>query len=321
MKRLTALEALGRGLSNVRGNVETVAAAAAGSLGGILLVVLSLLPWLGGAFFAPGGGTGHQQLRPEEILAWMERFVAAPGVLARLGLGLASLFVGLTAASIIYCWAWGGVLAVLHAGDAQAPPGSGRGHELFRIWTGKFYALEAARLTWKLLLYLSFFFTLLLFVFLAFGLLGLAAAVTMGKSGAGAGLALGCGGALPLAFVYFAVSGAMWIGQVELVPAGTTAGTATRAGFVLLGRRLGASVALFALFFALTLVVALFFGGLGFVLQVAFSARPVLAAAVQIALSLVQLLAGSALHVALAASFVALARAERSVPLAGGAGA
>lgn len=321
MKRLSALEALGRGLSNVRGNLEVVAVAAAAAVAMFALIVLSLIPWLGSEVLKPHGLAGGRRPGPDEIAAWFERLAASPDILSQLGLGLLALLVGLTAASVVYCWSWGGVLAVLHAGDAQAPPGSGRGAELFRTWSRKFFALEAARLTWKLLLFLSLFLALLFFVLVAFALLGVAAVLAMGKSGVGAGLALGCGGALPLLFVYFAISGAMWIGQVELVRPEVPVGTAARLGFALLGRRLGASVALFALFFALTLAVALFFGGLGFAFQLALATRPALAVTMQLALSLIQLVASSAMQAGMAASFVALARAERDAPTPAGAAA
>lgn len=317
MKRLTALEALGRGLSNVRGNLEVVAAAAAGSVGILVLVVVSLIPWLGISILAPQRFAAGQRLGPDQIVAWLSRLASPRDLLAQLGLGLLALLVGLTAASVLYGWVWGGVLAVLHAGDAQAPPGSGRGAELFRIWSRKFFALEAARLTWKVLLFLSLFFALLLLVMLALFLLVVAAVVVGAKSGATTGLALGCGGLLPLLFVYFAVSGAMWIGQVELVRPEVSVTAATRAGFAVLGRRLGASVAIFGLFFLLACAAGLLFGGAAFLLRLSLASRPAIAATVDLALSLIQLTVSSALQVASAGAFVALARSEHAAAPAG----
>jgi hypothetical protein len=317
VKRLTALEALGRGLSNVRGNLEVVAAAAAGSVGILVLVVVSLIPWLGISILAPQRFAAGQRLGPDQIVAWLSRLASPRDLLAQLGLGLLALLVGLTAASVLYGWVWGGVLAVLHAGDAQAPPGSGRGAELFRIWSRKFFALEAARLTWKVLLFLSLFFALLLLVMLALFLLVVAAVVVGAKSGATTGLALGCGGLLPLLFVYFAVSGAMWIGQVELVRPEVSVTAATRAGFAVLGRRLGASVAIFGLFFLLACAAGLLFGGAAFLLRLSLASRPAIAATVDLALSLIQLTVSSALQVASAGAFVALARSEHAAAPAG----
>ena len=312
MKRLSALDALGRGLSNVRGNLEVVAAATAGSVGILALVVVSLVPWLGVSILAPQRFAGGQRLEPDQIAAWLSRLASPRDLLAQAGLGLLALVVGLTAASVLYGWIWGGVLAVLHAGDAQAPPGGGRGAELFRTWSRKFFALEAARLTWKLLLFLSLFFTLMLAVLLALGLLVAAAVVVGARSGVATGLALGCGGLLPLLFVYFAVSGAMWMGQVELVRPEVSVAAATRAGFALLGRRLGASVAIFGLFFLLACAAGLLFGGVAFLLRLSLASQPALAVAVDLALSVVQLAVSSALQVASVGAFVALARSEHA---------
>jgi len=100
------------------------------------------------------------------------------------------------------------------------------------------------------------------------------------------------------------------MGQVELVRPEVSVTAATRAGFSLLGRRLGASVAIFGLFFLLACTAGLFFGGMAFLLRLSLASRPALAAAVDLALSLVNLTVSSALQVASIGAFVALVRSE-----------
>jgi hypothetical protein len=310
VRRLGGLEALGRGIANVRGNLELVGVSAGGALLVLAVVLLALVPFLGlgeeelVSLF--GLSTGRAS--PEDYATLAARSWQALSNLWELVLALG---VGLTLGSIVFSWYFGGVLGVLVAGDAQAPPGAGRSRELFRTWSWRLFAGEATRLVWRVLLFYSLWLLFALLAMLLFGVLVALAVALGGRAGAGAGWAIGCGGALPLVFLFFALVGAMSLGQVELVPPASGVGAATRAGVALLGRRLGAAVALFVLYFATTLVVGVVEAGAGLALSGALSGRPLAHGVAQGAMFLVQLMVSAFLNLVLVAAFVALARSER----------
>lgn len=309
MKRLGALEALGRGISNVRGNLELVGVWAAGSLLTLVVVLLALVPFLGlgGDQLASVASLVTGRASAGDIPSLMSLTTTLLSDLWGLVLALT---VGLTIGSIVFSWYLGGILGVLVAGDAQAPPGSGRGGELFRTWSWRFFLGEASRLVWRVLFFYSLWLLFVLVALLLFVLLFAAAAMLSGTAGWGAALALGCGGALPLFFLLFAVLGAMTLGQVELVPPESGVRKASETGVALLGRRLGAAVALFALFFLTSMAVGMVEAGLGFVFSAKLGARGVAFGLAQGALFAVQLMISALLNLVLAATFVALARSE-----------
>jgi hypothetical protein len=308
--RLTALDALGRGIANVRGNLEVVLASAAGSIAVLAVVVLSLVPWL-------GSGAGEL----------VRRFTAAgadvPDPAAIFGRSLAAVSdlwglilavgVGLTAASVVYAWYFGGLLGVLAAGDAQAPPGTGRGSELFRTWSLRFFFGEASRLVWRVLLFYSLVLAILLVVLVGFVVLIGAVAATAASSGSSIALLLGCGGLLPLTFAFFVVAAALSLGQVVLVRPSSSVLAATRTGFSLVGRRLGAVLALYALLIVASIVVGVLEMAAGFLAGLLFVGVPALATGAQIALFVVQLLVGALINLVFVAAFVALVRGEQAL--------
>lgn len=310
MRRLGALEALGRGISNVRGNPELVAVGVGGSLAVLALVVLALIPWLGAdagdlasLLRVVSGQGGIGDLPALASQSW--------SIVADLWGFVLALSVALTIGSVVYCWYFGGTLGVLHAGDAQAPPGGGRSGELYRTWSTRLFAAEAGRLVWRVLWFYSLWLLAVLGVLTLFAG-GFALAAFVGATAGGvAGLAVGCGAALPLLFALFAVLGAMSLGQVELVPANATVRSASRDGWRVLGRRLGAVITLFVLLFATAIALGLVEGGVGLAIAAGLAGRPALATAAQVALFGVQLLLSTLLNLVFAAAFVALARSER----------
>jgi hypothetical protein len=317
VKRLTAVEALGRGTANVRANRELVGVATAGSLAIVALVFLSFLPWIAALGIDPAWFTG-QQPDPEKIGELFEGLFATMGsvseLLARLGGLLLSLSLSLTLASLFFCWYQGGTLGVLVAGDAQAPAGGGREPILFRTWSRRLFLFEARRLTWPLLLFYSLFFGFWLLVgavtvgiFAGAGLLG-------SRSGAAAGCALVCGMLLPLMFVSFALYAAMQLGQVDLVRPASSVAVATRAAFSILGRRLGAAAALMSIFVVVSVGFGIAFGVVGLVADLLLSSRVVLGATVRVVLGLVQMAVGAAVGLVFMAAFAALVRSESAIP-------
>jgi hypothetical protein len=318
MKRLGALDALGRGIANVRGNLELVGVAAGGTILLAGVVLLSLIPWLGlgeaelAGLFRVATGQGQ----PADLYSLARQTWA---IVSNLWGFLLALSIGLTVASIVYSWYYGGILGVLYAGDAQAPPGPRRAPELFRTWSPRFFAGEASRLLWRVLGFYSLWLAVGLGAMaLLVGAMALAMAVG-GTAGGVAGLAVGCGAALPLLFVFFAALGAMSLGQVELVPPASGVRAASRAGTRLLGRRLLATVSLFVLLFTAALALGLVEAGVGLVVVAAFAGAPAVAAAAQVVLFILQVMVSTLLNLVFAGAFVALVRSERRLESGPGA--
>jgi hypothetical protein len=310
VKRLGALEALGRGIANVRGNLEVVGVAAAGTIVLTGLVVLSLVPWLG-LGEAELGSLFRLVLGQGEVADFAAVGRQTWAIFSDLWGFLLAISIGLTVASAVYCWYFGGILGVLVAGEAQSPPGARRAPELFRTWSPRFFAGEAARLTWRLLGFYSLWLLLLTGV-LALAALAIGVAAKLAGADAGlAGLAVGCGASLPLIFLFVTALGAMSLGQVDLVAPESGVLAASRAGMRLLGQRLGATLALFVLLIAAAMALGIFEAGLGLAVTTALAGSPAVALAAQIVLFVVQVMLSTLLNLIFAAAFVALVRGER----------
>jgi len=311
-RRLAALEALGRGIANVRANLELVGVSAGGSLAVIAVVVLTMVPWigltreeLGSVVGVAGGSGGLGDLAAIGSLGWR--------IASDLWQFLLALTVGLTLASILFSWYFGGLLGVLVAADAQAPPGPGRSHELFRTWSWRFFVGESGRLTLRVLYFYTICLTLLLVAIALFvAVVGLAVALFGGQGLAG--LAVTCGAMLPFIFLLLVTMLAISLGQVSLVaPRGgawSVAWRAAKSGYALLGRRLGAALGLFVLFFCATMAVAGIEAGASFFVTASLAGRATALVVVQSALFVVELMIAALLNLVLAATYVALVRGE-----------
>lgn len=309
MRRLTAVEALGRGAANVRANLELLVVTTLGTVAIGLMVVLSFLPWIATLGLDPSWLSG-QAPDPQRIEDFFDQLAQGGELLARLGGFLLSFSLALTLASILYCWYQGGILGLLVAGDAQAPQGPGRESILFRIWSFRHFLFEAHRLTWRLLLFL----TLFLAIWAAFAALTLGLFVGAGllgsERGAATGCAVACGILLPLMFVGFALMAAAQLGQADLVRPESGVLAATRNAFSILGRRLGAAAALLAIFFVVSLGLGIAFATVGLVTDFVASSQPAIHFALRALLMLFQLVAGGLVNLVSAAAFVALVRSE-----------
>ena len=316
MTRLGALDALARGVANLRGNAEVALASALGSCVVMLVVAASLLPWLSAFGLDLGDLVGGGPVEPQAWLGWARAALSPTDLLARFGAGLVAFALGLTVASFVYCWYWGGVIGLLAAGDAQAPPGAGRAPLLFRTWSMRYFVGEANRLAMRFLLFLSLFCGLLVVVLALMIAVVVAAMWLGGREHPGAALAIGCGGLLPAAFAYAAVALAAWVGQVALVGPRARVGAAARTGFRLLGRRLGACVALAGLYFVAAIAVAVAVGTGTALLRLVLSAVPTVALTVDFVLTLLQFALSALMTAAFAGAFVALVRSELALEAA-----
>ncbi len=313
MKRLQALEALGRGIANVRANWPVLVAYLAGTLVVVLIVIASVFPWV--AAFGPGLSKWMQGSAGTGLLGIAPSSIDPSELLARFGAAFLAFTLGLTVGSLVFCWYMGGILGVLVAGDAQAPAGPGRAPVVFRTWSWRLFVAESNRLAWKLMLYYSVFMALLLGVMiLIFGLVALIG-LSLDARGGGVALAVGCGGALPLLFALFVVYAATLTGQAELARPGVRVGSAVRLAFHVLGRRLGGIVVLLVLLFVAAFAVGLVAGGLNLVLGGAAAAKTMaLPDLGEGAILVFEMLANSILNVIALATVVALARSETPNP-------
>jgi len=309
VSRLSAIDALGRGIANVRGNWQVVAVSAIGTVASAAVVVLSLLPWLAAIGIDPAWflGSGPDPTDLDQLLD----LAAAPWqIFQRLGAGLLALTIGLTVASFVFAWCYGGILGVLAAGDAQAPAGPGREAAVFRTWSPRFFAGEARRLTMPVLWYFCLFLGIVLAAVLVLGAVVVVAALVAARSGAAAGFAVGCGGLLPAGFVLVATTIAMSFGQAELARDPASARRATRAAFSILGRRFGAGLALFALMVGASVAFGAATATVSFFAVLAVGGSAVATAVIEAVVTSVQIVVGSALRLVFVAAYVALSRAE-----------
>lgn len=309
MRRLSAVDALGRGTANVRANLELLAVTTLGSIAIGALAILSVLPWLA-TLGADLGLLPGRTPDPQQVGEMLARVLSGGDLLARLGGLLLSFSLAMTLASVLYCWYQGGILGLLVAADAQAPQGPGREPILFRIWSMPLFLHEAQRLTWRLMWFVSLFLGIWLVVgaitvglFAGAGLLG-------SSQGAGAGCALACGILLPLMFVGFVLLAAAELGQADLVRPESGVITATRNAFAILGRRLGAAAALLSIFFVVSFGLGIAFTTVGAVGGLVFGSSPVLDFTFRGVLLLLQLACGGLVNLVSAAAFVALVRSE-----------
>ena len=309
-RRLSAFEALGRGLANLRGNLGLVATAMAGSLLVVVVALAALAPLVELAGLGLADVFGEPD--PQRVAAAVAN-LDLPGLLSGgFGAALLLFLAGVTVASLVQCWFQAGLLGVLGAGDAQAPPGPRRPSLAFRTFSPRFFAAEARRLFGRLL----GFYTLLVGCFVVWLLLVLAVvlAAAFGGSrwGGGAAVAIGCGGAIPVGFALFVLALTATFGQGDLPRPDGSAAAAVRAGLSILGRRLGACVGLYVLLIAAALAIGVFQGGAGFAARLAWGPDTVLGASVEVALFLVQTRVQSVLALAIAATAIAIVRAEHA---------
>ncbi len=311
-RRLSAFEALGRGLSNLRGNLALVAVSVAGALAVVALALLALQPLFRqlGLSFADVAAGGD----PARVAAVFQDLDLARLLAGDLLVPMLLFLAGLTLASLVQCWFQAGILGVLAAGDAQAPPGAGRPALAFRTYSTRFFSAEAARLFGRLFAFYMLVLGVVIAGLAVVLLLVLGAGLAGGRWGGGAAFALGCGGAIPLFFGFFVLAIASTFGQADLPRADGSAHDALATGLRTLSRRLGASLGVYLLFTAAAVAVAVFQWGASTAAQSAFAPTSAAGASAEVAIFLFQSLAGALLGVGLAATAIALVRAERAAP-------
>jgi hypothetical protein len=308
--RLSAAASLRRGAASLRANFGLVWLNALGLLllslltaAGVLLPMLALGFDLRAAYdvlvesdFAP---------LVQELPSRLEALT--PAVAGAL-LGALALW---TLAFLVYCWFLAGTYGVLIAADRQAPPGPPRGRLAFRTFSGRDFAGWAGRYVWR------YFWVLNVLLFLATPLLvALAVWVVLTAYGAqrwgvAAGVGFGCGGALPVGFLFLLFLVWTWGAMADAAREGSGVWAAIRHGLRVVGRRPGACFLLALLFMLITLLeagVVLLPASLA--IQALTEARSAARAGALLSLNAVQWLANAVISTLFAAAYVALVQSE-----------
>src|SRR5436305_2127445 len=302
--RLSAADCLRRGWTNLAANWELVLVQWLQSLLVVVLLALSVsLPVV--TLGADALLAGRSAARVFEVftarLGRLSPAVTMAGV-AMLAVWLLSL--------LVHCWFQAGTYGVLAAADRQALPGAGRHRLLFRTFSLRDFAGWGGLYLWR------FFRLLVLFWALALPL-GVAVLVCRFSLGVGgevwgkpAVLGMGCGGALPLGFL-FLVAG-LWshLAQAGLAREGSGVRAAVRQGLAVLGRRLGTVAVLVLLAAAAGLALMLVFVPVSAFPELLLAGAPRLRALVRVVLFLLQGIPSALLALVLASSLVALVRSE-----------
>jgi hypothetical protein len=302
--RLSAAAALGRGAANLRANRELVLVAVGGSVAIFGIIFLSILPWVATLGVDLEWFTGKTDLT--ELRDFVDGMKSPQELVARLGGLVLSVLFAFTLASFLYCWYFGGILGVLVAGDAQAPPGDGREPALFRTFSLRFFVHESGRLLWRVFLFLNLFLLLWTLVLLLVVVAVVALGVFGKDAGLGAGCAVACGALLPVGFVSFALLAAMELGQADLVRPESGVLAATAAGFRALSRRLGGSMLLLLLLIVASVLVAMAATALELLGDAALSGAA--AFVFKAIFLLVRAVVGAVINLAITAAFIALFR-------------
>lgn len=312
--RLSAVDCVQRGVASLRANWELVLVQLLQQIlvGGIALA--GLVPPLAVVGFGLVGAIG--EFEASNPLAW-GRFLGpwldalAANVPALVAAGVATLLIWL-AAFLVYCYFQGGIYGVLVAADRQAPPGAGGRSEWFRTYRFQDVRGWGARYLWRFFAFWNLVLALAS-LWLAVTVAWIALAVWGWKSwGGGAGIGIGCGGALPVVFGWVALG--LWTNLASAALAEEDAGVvpASRLGLAVLGRRLGGVLLILLVFVAAAMAVGIVFAPLSlafdFVLREQGAASLLAGAILTVAQSLISSLVG----IGLVASLVALMRSERA---------
>jgi len=220
----------------------------------------------------------------------------------------ASLTIWLTAL-LIHCFAQGGILGVLVAGDRQAPVGMA-GREWYRTYGLRQVVDQGRRLVWRLsglwLLAVGGCAAWAAASALWLGLTVLAAQ----RWGATAGAGVGCGGSLPVVFGWIVLLLWWQLGQALLAEEGAPFWASVGQALRLVGRRFGGLLLIVLVVLAAALAVNVVFMPLSLGIELALAGQASARLLSGSLLALAQWLAGSMLSVLYAGALVALTRSE-----------
>jgi hypothetical protein len=310
---LSAVDAIRRGLVNLRANWELLLLQILQVLLVSVLIVVGFLPPL-----AVLGFNELEMLDPASqdwtVVANSFAEMVARGREAWLLL-LASLV--LTSAiwlmaTLVYCYFQGGIFGVLVAGDRQAPAGRPRGWPWFRTFTVGTFRGWAARYLWRYFWLLNLFLVLSTVWLLLPLVLVLVATWGEAKWGGAAALGIGCGGAIPVIFSVLVLAFWSQLAQADLARETSGVWIATRRGLHILGRRLGAVFVLGVMLVSVMMTVTISGAVVSAFLDFASASGSLAQWIGQVLLTFLEWVLTSIVTVAFAAILVSLVRGESS---------
>ncbi|MEO8196766.1 MAG: hypothetical protein ABI689_08595 [Thermoanaerobaculia bacterium] len=306
--RLPAIDAMTRGFANVRANRELILVQIASSL---LLAASIVVPLL--LFFSRLGIplSLFTTKDPEAVARAITSIQLDLGQLtSMLGLGLLVMLVVGTLVFILYCWFQAGTLAVLLAGEAQAPVTRGAPAAVFRTFSWAGFVGWASRYGMRIF-WVDNLFLVFLTLLLGVCTLPILLAAWFSEDGFSAlGCVMGCGLALPLGVVAVVLVLAMMVAQICAVEEGATTMRATRRAFAITGHRLGGLLLLYLLMIAGSLAISILFGIVGLALNLALTNAGMLLAVLSAGLGIVEFVLSVGLTLVMTAAIVAMVRAE-----------
>jgi hypothetical protein len=306
--RLSAVDCLRRGWGSLMANWELVV------LQWLQSIVVTLLFLLGVLVPILVLGLGTDLLRRsapslEELVVELFNF-SWPLVLAL----LAALAIW-TVAFLVHCYFQAGTYGILVTADRQALPGAPRDRRLFRTFSLQDFLGWGGRYVWRFFWFINLFCVLVSLVFLLAVLWVIFIAQGGQRWGQSAALGIGCGGALPLAFLALVLGLWFSVAQADLAREESGVRTASKVGLSVLGHRLGAVVLLFLLVLTAAVALSISFLPLSVGVDLALPDAPLARAVVHVLLILLQGLPSALLMLALAAALVALVRSELQDPM------
>ncbi|HKI04435.1 MAG TPA: hypothetical protein VKK31_20825 [Thermoanaerobaculia bacterium] len=295
--RLSAFDCLRRGWTNLSANWELVVIQWLESFLVLVLLAVGLL--------VPLVILGTNVLNGiDDVLRRLADFSPA------LAMSLTAMLAVWLLALLLHCYFQAGAFGVLASADRQALPGPRRDPRLFRTFSLRDFFGWGGRYVWRFLGLRVLFWGLALLVagavlfWLVF--LGLGGV----EWGGAAAFGIGCGGALPIGFLALVLGLGFHVAQADLARDGSGVRPAFRRGLDVLGRRLGAVLALFVAALGAALALAAVFLPLSAVIGSLLSGAPRWRALVQLILFFLQALPNTLLAMVLAGSLVALVRSE-----------
>lgn len=312
MNRRTAITCLHRGFLSTRANLGLVLLRFVQDLVVALLFIASFVPpvlVLGGLALIEGG-----EWSEAAIEAWIAGLGdALAGRVGALALAVvASLVIGLLAV-VVWGWFQGGVLGVLVAAERQARPGAENhagGWRWFRTFSLRDFSGWGGRYLWRFFWFFHLAMTVGLLLVLLVLLVVLGAVYGSESWGPGAALGIGCGGALPLVFLFLVY--ALWFGAAQPAVALEGSGPLRGSSIALriVGRRLGAAFLILLVVAVAGIVIGLVAGfgqmAVGLVLEQSFAVW----LSLYLVFTLLQMVFGSVISVYMLASYTSLVVAE-----------
>jgi hypothetical protein len=254
-----------------------------------------------------------------KVDAWLSSLPAqVEAHLGALAAGLvASLFLGML---VVVVWAWfqAGIVGILLTGERQAHPDAhlrAGGWRWFKTFTLSDFAGWGGRHLWRFFWFCHLVITAWMLVALVAVLLMAGLGAAWQSWGGGAATGLGCGGSIPLLFLFWVL--AIWglLAQPAVALPEPKGGTVHGSifGFQVLGRRLGAASLLFLALLVATVLLILIVGTGRTILDLVLAGQWGLRMVVFVVSSLVQSLVAAAVNVWALASFAALVAADPEV--------